>query len=79
MQVSGLVGRAELMSAICYFLVLHCYMSACSDDCNWWSMARWLLVAILLVGCALLFKEQGITVVVCIIYRQLFLEIITLS
>lgn len=63
------------MSAICYFLVMHCYMSACNDDCSWWSMARWLVVAILLVGCALLFKEQGITVVVCIYIAIYYIEI----
>lgn len=64
MQVAGIVGRAELMSALCFFLTMLCYMKACKDGSNWWEEACWLLLTILLVGCALLFKEQGITAVV---------------
>lgn len=65
LQVAGIVGRAELISAICFFLALLCYVRACDDGSSWWSMGCWLIVTTLLVGSALLFKEQGITVVVC--------------
>lgn len=64
MQVAGIVGRAELMSALCFFLTMFCYMRACGDDCSWWKEACWLVLTILLVGAALLFKEQGITAMV---------------
>ncbi len=64
MQVAGVVGRAEMMSAVCFFLAMFCYMRACDEDSSWWNMATWLLLVALLVGCALLFKEQGITAVV---------------
>ena len=64
-QVAGIVGRAELMSASCFFLTILCYGRACDDDSNWRKVVSWLMLAVLLVGCALLFKEQGITAVVC--------------
>lgn len=64
MQVAGIVGRAELMSALCFFLTMLCYARTCDEDSNWFKVACWLILTIILVGCALLFKEQGITAVV---------------
>ena len=64
LQVAGVVGRAELMSAICFFLALLCYMSACDEECGWLGVGCRLAATTLLAGSALLFKEQGITVVV---------------
>lgn len=65
MQVAGIVGRAELMSALCFFLTILCYGRACDDEPSWWKGASWLVLVVLFMGCALLFKEQGITAVVC--------------
>ncbi len=58
------MGRAELMSAICFFLSLLFYMRACREDSTGFSMVGWILGTILFAAFALLFKEQGITVMV---------------
>ena len=34
MQIAGVVGRAELMSAVCYFSALLCYVKSSSLDCK---------------------------------------------
>ena len=34
MQIAGIVGRAELMSAVCYFSALLCYIKSSSLDCK---------------------------------------------
>lgn len=74
--VAGIVGRAELASAMCFFLAIFCYMRACdagsrrSHRWRYYRMACWLLLTILAALCALLFKEQGITVMgLCIVYE----------
>ena len=59
-----MVGRAELMSAICFFLALLCYAKACEETSTLSNMCFWILVSIVLAVFALLFKEQGVTVMV---------------
>ena len=58
------MGRAELMAGMCFFLAMLCYMRACDEAASWWKMMCLLSCTVLLVTCALLFKEQGITAVV---------------
>ena len=71
------MGRAELTSAACFFLALLSYTRACSKDASWWAMSCWLVGTALLVACALLFKEQGITVVVgSLMQTQAFIPLI---
>ena len=82
-QVAGVVGRAELTSAVFYFLALLCYIRGTTHNMSMlytvvhhlialcvvkhigmmWSVFT-TFVAVALAGCAMLFKEQGLTVLV---------------
>ena len=59
-----MVGRAELLSAICFFLAFLCYVKASEESADMANISFWLLLSTFITGCALLFKEQGLTVVV---------------
>lgn len=77
-SVAGIVGRADLMSALCVFLAIWAFHKCCCVDnpsrCD--SEGHpvsfsfiWIIVCIALCGLAMLFKEQGITAVgICLIY-----------
>ena len=77
-SVAGAVGRADLMSALCFFLAIWAFDQSCcvnnSSRCD--SEGRplsfsfpWIFICVALCGLAMLFKEQGITAVgICLIY-----------
>ena len=58
--VAGVVGRAELLSAVFFLLCFLSYRKSRQDEAN---SARYLIVSILLCIVSALCKEQGITVV----------------
>lgn len=86
LKVASVVGRAELLSAICYFIVILLYIKCCDEGESVWNqlswfkwslllpencfmpMVLWLLSVAALSSCAMLFKEQGISVLVCIAF-----------
>lgn len=68
LQVASVVGRAELLSAIFYFLAFLTYVKISSDIM---SVKDWLILTctVFLATCSMLSKEPGITVLgVCITY-----------
>lgn len=67
--VSNIVGRAEVLSALFFFLSLILFLKSTSQNDN---SIRWLLVSFACSTCALLAKEQGITVLpICVASRIL--------
>lgn len=75
--VTGVVGRAELLSSIFYLLVLKLYgkSSKPSGSISWPP----LFFSVILVTMATLSKEQGITVVgVCCVYELLVIQKLSL-
>ena len=67
--VSGLVGRAELISALLYLLAILAWRNSLSPRGKG---TVWLLVSCLLAGLAMLSKEQGVTVLgVCVAWEML--------
>jgi len=87
-QVAGVVGRADLLSALFCFLAFLCYAYA-ADDNMWVQYIQWktfifasriilMFLSMLLVALALFSKEQGITIIVSIVvfkttYKQRFI------
>lgn len=77
-SVAGVVGRADLMSALCFLLAFWTFHQSCcgKDSSERDSEARprsfslpWIVVCVILCGLSMLFKEQGITAVgVCLVY-----------
>ncbi|KAI0217673.1 Protein O-mannosyl-transferase TMTC3 [Lamellibrachia satsuma] len=66
--VTGVVGRAELLSSLCYLAALMTYAKCTGSKTK--TVWRHLLMTIVLVAIAMLCKEQGITVVgVCCVYE----------
>jgi dolichyl-phosphate-mannose--protein O-mannosyl transferase len=64
--VTGVVGRAELLSSVFFLLTILSYRK---------SVKKWpyLLLAMVFVACAMLCKEQGITVLGILVIYELFL------
>ena len=70
-QVASVVGRAELVSALFFFLAFLVYVGAASSSnvsVGWMKLA----VSITLAACSMLAKEPGITVLgLCVVYDVL--------
>lgn len=67
LQVAGIVGRADLLCAICVLLSLLAYMCAAATDHadDRETVAKfWLLVSVLMAAVAALCKEHGLMVMV---------------
>ncbi|KAI5633612.1 dolichyl-phosphate-mannose-protein mannosyltransferase domain-containing protein [Phthorimaea operculella] len=66
--VTGVVGRAEMLSSVFFLGALLCYARAASRRrCTDW---RYVAACTVCVGIAMLCKEQGITVTgVCVVYE----------
>ncbi|XP_078582550.1 protein O-mannosyl-transferase TMTC3-like [Branchiostoma floridae x Branchiostoma japonicum] len=65
--VTGVVGRAELLSSIFFLAAFRCYTCCCRSvkPAGW----RYVIYTVLLTSAATLCKEQGITVIgVCCVY-----------
>ncbi|KAJ2950418.1 hypothetical protein O0L34_g8660 [Tuta absoluta] len=67
-KVTGVVGRAEMLSSVFFLGALLCYARAASRRrCTDW---RYVVACTVCVGIAMLCKEQGITVTgVCVVYE----------
>ncbi|XP_045530066.1 protein O-mannosyl-transferase TMTC4 [Pieris brassicae] len=64
-NVSGIVGRADILAAISFFLSFLMYDKAMTGQCF-----GYLLISLLFSGTSMLFKENGITVLgFCIVYE----------
>ena len=64
-QVAGIVGRAELWSAVFYFFAFLLYQLVVSGpDTDFFTSIVCSLLTVILGGMGMLFKEQGITVLV---------------
>ncbi|KAK3745099.1 hypothetical protein QZH41_015084, partial [Actinostola sp. cb2023] len=63
-SVAGIVGRADLLCALCFFVSFLVYIKCCRlyNSHHSQSALGYLLLSVLLCGLAMLFKEQGITV-----------------
>eukprot|EP00049_Salpingoeca_infusionum_P026766 m.27817 g.27817 ORF g.27817 m.27817 type:complete len:648 (+) comp8977_c0_seq2:32-1975(+) len=70
--VSGLVGRAELLSAIFFILSFLTYQKAIPESPSQPSQMRFVGIAVLLAAIATLCKEQGVTVVIACAVGDLF-------
>ena len=71
-SVAGIVGRADLLSALCYLLVLYVYDRGASSNGPPRVVA--LFLAVVLCALAMLFKEQGITAAgICFVYDLIVL------
>ena len=71
MQVASVVGRAELLSAVFFFLSFLAYVKAVKQLTL---MKQWmyLLLTVLLAACSMLSKEPGITILgICVGYDVL--------
>ncbi|GAB1605655.1 protein O-mannosyl-transferase TMTC3-like [Argonauta hians] len=71
--VTGVVGRAESLSACFFLTAVLAYSKASREPCrtNWW----YLVLTLLSVVAAMLCKEQGITVVgVCCVYEVIIAQ-----
>lgn len=81
--VAGVVGRADVGAAVCFLLSLLCYTQYCrlrpnaahSSGAVWWP-ALWLAGSLGAATAALLWKEQGVTVLavsavydLCVVHR----------
>ena len=66
--VTGVVGRAELLSSVFFLLTVLTYKSAAFK--GQWSC---LALSMAFVGCAMLCKEQGITVLGILVCYELFI------
>ncbi|CAK1548512.1 unnamed protein product [Leptosia nina] len=65
--VSGIVGRADILAAIAFFISFLMYDRA-MNDC--WMSIYYLSSSFLFAGIAMLFKENGVTVLgFCVIYE----------
>lgn len=61
--ISGIVGRADILACSTFFLAFIFY-SKCVKNCKSIVTYLYLSIAILLAGISMLFKENGITVLV---------------
>ncbi len=81
--VAGVVGRADVGAAFCFLLSLICYAQYCrlrpnavhSSAIEWWTVL-WLAGSLVAAAAALLWKEQGVTVLavstvydLCVVHR----------
>ncbi|TSK13296.1 Transmembrane and TPR repeat-containing protein 2 [Bagarius yarrelli] len=64
--VAGLVGRADMGAALCFLLSLLCYSCHCRlrphAVASRWRMQAWLTGSLVAATAAMLWKEQGVTV-----------------
>ncbi|KAK3517762.1 hypothetical protein QTP70_018334 [Hemibagrus guttatus] len=67
--VAGLVGRADMGAALCFLLSLLCYRCHCrlrphagNSRCVRWRVQAWLAGSLIAATAAMLWKEQGVTV-----------------
>ncbi|MCI4388843.1 hypothetical protein PGIGA_G00090750 [Pangasianodon gigas] len=82
--VAGLVGRADMGAALCFLLSLLCYRCHCrlrphagNSWCMRWRVQAWLAGSLVAAAAAMLWKEQGVTVLavsavydVCVVHRM---------
>lgn len=82
--VAGLVGRADMGAAMCFLLSLLCYRSHCRlrphAGNSWsfkWRVQAWLAGSLVAATAAMLWKEQGVTVLavsavydICVVHRM---------
>lgn len=61
--ICAVVGRADVLAAITFFLSLFMYEKAMDNSKLRYS---YIIATIFFAGCSMLFKENGITVLVCI-------------
>ena len=62
-QVSNIVGRSELLAAICFLLALITYQRACrTGDKYFMQSLAWVFLTLALSSISLLCKENGVTV-----------------
>ncbi|CAH1175783.1 unnamed protein product [Phaedon cochleariae] len=70
--VAGLVGRADILSSVLFFIVILLYQKVRTS--NGETAVVWFVISMVLTGCAVLFKETAISVlgllIVYDIYRQ---------
>lgn len=64
----GIVGRADLLSALFFFLSILIFSKSNPQDRLSW---LWLSLSVILAGVSMFCKEQGITVIVSAIYIKL--------
>lgn len=67
--VSGIVGRADILCAVTFFISFILYHNAIKEGSYWK-----LFASIIMAAVSMLFKETGITVLVIIIYDYLFVN-----
>ncbi|XP_062518575.1 protein O-mannosyl-transferase TMTC4-like [Corticium candelabrum] len=79
-SIAGVVGRADLMSALCFFLSFWAFHQSCYGKKVEYDIEsrptsfslNWIIVCVMLCGLSMLFKEQGITAVgICFVYDVL--------
>ncbi|KAI5094004.1 transmembrane and TPR repeat-containing protein 2 precursor, partial [Silurus meridionalis] len=82
--VAGLVGRADMGAAFCFLLSLICYRCHCRlrphsgiSWCNRWKVQAWLAGSLVAAAAAMLWKEQGVTVLavsavydICVVHHM---------
>lgn len=82
--VAGLVGRADMGAALCFLLSLLCYRCHCrlrphagNSWCMRWRVQAWLAGSLIAAAAAMLWKEQGVTVLavsavydICVVHRM---------
>lgn len=60
--VAGLVGRADVLSSVLFFVVILLYQKVRTAKGE--SVVMWYTIKIIIIGCAVLCKETAISVVV---------------
>lgn len=74
-SVAAVVGRADLMCAICFLLAFISYAKSLHAESSLWTRCTFFVLVFPLVVCSILFKEQGITVLgVCAAYDILIVS-----
>ncbi|XP_072529171.1 protein O-mannosyl-transferase TMTC2 [Salminus brasiliensis] len=88
--VAGLVGRADVGAALCFLLSLLCYARHCKlrpgrSQVVRWRAWVWLAASLVTAAAAMLWKEQGVTVLavsavydVCVVHRMRVRQVLLL-
>ncbi|XP_007252475.3 protein O-mannosyl-transferase TMTC2 [Astyanax mexicanus] len=88
--VAGLVGRADVGAALCFLLSLLCYSRHCKVRPGHsyffgWTAQAWLAASLAAAAAAMLWKEQGVTVLavsavydICVVHRMRLRQVLLL-
>lgn len=88
--VAGLVGRADVGAGLCFLLSLLCYFRHCRlrpghSHCVRWRTWAWLAASLVMAAVAMLWKEQGVTVLavsaiydICVVHRMRLRQVLLL-